>query len=914
MLTTRLKLHLSTRRRRKTEALFVPGEDVRSWLGEISSWPVEHGDLKLIVVPRSKKDLRPRGVLVFGACIADAVGFTSANVFKFSCRAERLFVPANGLLYPEVDDAILEKELPIDSHCVWHPTGGLTTVSDLEILRVADLLSPSSRETINLNAAQPGIAFNSKLHSLTMLQPPDLSVEEILDDGRGDIGDEATDLSKLKPLSDERKLSTKSRALDSLKRPFAHLARKLTSMVPRSGNRRTWINGVEDWANGLLGQMSQRQQQRQFLDVYRLQEMLDKDPDEGLKFAMPLSNMFSSGVSSSASWLSKSLVNFNLLNLGGGGVGGPALPADLHSQLMRRYRELAEREIRLGRYRRAAYIYGNLLFDFSSAARTLETGKHFREAAILYREKLHRSDDAARCLKEGGFFSEAIELYESQKQFETAGDLYAQLGLDDSAKESWQTATDHFRTTGKLIDAARVEETKLCDDEQALQTLASAWPSSYQVARCLEQTFRILARNGQHQSTRTWIAKAESEAASTNAFTDLVELISKTASKYPDQSTRAFAIDATYRIVSKAIADDTGWTSPLLKAVAALHPSDKLLRRDCTRYQPEKKKTSTSKTLTVNKQGRLKELTLIAAHQLSDEYQWENATGLRRGFLVVGEQDKQIFINRLSSDFKGEIEHASRIADDLITQQTLIAINSSRQSGIVHRAFDSTFPSHLFSVTDRFSDAPNIRPVNFESNVIAICEGPHSHWQTLRLFDGQLLLECIDQAGTLVSSREVECREDDGREQHVYPPMHCDGSNTFITMGGSLIQLSSQGTKVHDFGSFIVSIAGSVRGVATRIAVGLEEGLRVLWLDTETEISTRICHDMSSPQLLFTQAGHLVVASGRRCEVFHTRRKEVQLVGRLSIPECVTLFRMDDAAQFGMLTKDGRLMVYQITV
>jgi hypothetical protein len=126
--------------------------------------------------------------------------------------------------------------------------------------------------------------------------------------------------------------------------------------------------------------------------------------------------------------------------------------------------------------------------------------------------------------------------------------------------------------------------------------------------------------------------------------------------------------------------------------------------------------------------------------------------------------------------------------------------------------------------------------------------------------------------------------------------------------------MGSQGTKIHDVGSFIESIAGSVRGVATRIAVALEDGLRVLWIDADTDMTPRICHDMPSPELLFTQTGHLVVTSGTRCEVFHTRRKEVQLVGRLAIPECISLFRMDDAAQFGMLTKDGRLMVYQIPV
>jgi len=210
-----------------------------------------------------------------------------------------------------------------------------------------------------------------------------------------------------------------------LKRPVARFLKTLTSMVPSGASQRTWVDGVEEWADKFLGGMSEKQKRRQFLDVYRLQEMLEKNPDEGLKFAMPLSILISSGAESANSRLSRSLVNFNLSNLGGNArPGGPSLPADLHGQLMRRYRELAEREIRLGRYRRAAYIYGNLLYDLSSAAKTLEMGMHYREAAILFKEKLNRIDDAARCLKEGGFFSEAIELFESRGQHEAAGDLY----------------------------------------------------------------------------------------------------------------------------------------------------------------------------------------------------------------------------------------------------------------------------------------------------------------------------------------------------------------------------------------------------------------------------------------------------------------------------------------------------------
>ena len=97
--------------------------------------------------------------------------------------------------------------------------------------------------------------------------------------------------------------------------------------------------------------------------------------------------------------------------------------------------ELAGREMRLGRYRRAAYIYAHLLGDFTNAAAALVAGKHWREAAVLYRDKLKRPEMAAKCLEQGGLWAEAIEFYEQLGDFEKVGDLYAQLEQPEEAEK-----------------------------------------------------------------------------------------------------------------------------------------------------------------------------------------------------------------------------------------------------------------------------------------------------------------------------------------------------------------------------------------------------------------------------------------------------------------------------------------------
>lgn len=89
-----------------------------------------------------------------------------------------------------------------------------------------------------------------------------------------------------------------------------------------------------------------------------------------------------------------------------------AMSFDFRQQLLHRYRELARREIALGRHRRAAYIYAELLDDWNSAAHTLRDGGHHRAAAV-YRERLGRPADAAKGLESAGLYIEAIECYEA---------------------------------------------------------------------------------------------------------------------------------------------------------------------------------------------------------------------------------------------------------------------------------------------------------------------------------------------------------------------------------------------------------------------------------------------------------------------------------------------------------------------
>ena len=127
-------------------------------------------------------------------------------------------------------------------------------------------------------------------------------------------------------------------------------------------------------------------------------------------------------------------VDFQLGALGGGRALDPwDVPYDLQQKLLAKYRELANREKRLKRYRRAAYIYAELIGDVETAAAVLEEGKHFREAAEIYRKHLHKPLLAARTYESGGLFREAVEIYEELELWEEAGDVYGKMEQSSKA-------------------------------------------------------------------------------------------------------------------------------------------------------------------------------------------------------------------------------------------------------------------------------------------------------------------------------------------------------------------------------------------------------------------------------------------------------------------------------------------------
>ncbi|MES2697639.1 MAG: hypothetical protein V4773_29510, partial [Verrucomicrobiota bacterium] len=287
-----------------------------------------------------------------------------------------------------------------------------------------------------------------------------LSLDDIFGQESNDIGSEPLDILPPAPREPTDNVT------DKLARGASELLAKtlmgITSMLPQTAKGPTWANSLQDWARRQLTSISRELDQVRHRELHRLAELLKNNPEEGLRHAIPLSGLAHRGTSAPSSRLGRRSLDFSLGRLRGGQAADFwDVPEQLRASLAMHYRELAVREMKLGRHRRAACIFAELLGDFSAAADALRQGRFFQEAAVLYRDRLRNPLAAAGCLAEGGSFAEALALYEEHERWLEAADLHARLGDKAAEHAAVRKVVDAHLEKSDVVSAARLIDTRL---------------------------------------------------------------------------------------------------------------------------------------------------------------------------------------------------------------------------------------------------------------------------------------------------------------------------------------------------------------------------------------------------------------------------------------------------------------------
>ena len=876
---------------REAVAWFIPGNEPREWLDEIALWESKTEELRLYLVSIDSGEAG--GVLVTG-CPAPA---GRKRAVPWACVAKRLFVPVDGTFDPPVTDEELGRLLPGEHDvCVWHPQSGLIRFEAEQELRVSDLLLRPSQQDTNWDRAEPGIAYAQRLVSVAADKLP--SGDDVVVTGRDDIGDEGGQLGDLPPAPDEKKPGPIAKGVQSVKEWLAQGVNNLSSpgssqhgVVGGGGSSGLWQK-IDDWAQRVINQAALDSERAR--ELRRLLNMLDNDPDQGLRKAFPFGTGDGHrGTASPTTRLGSRAVDFRMGRLTG---SGPAdawdVPFEIQQQLIARYRELANRELQLGRYRRAAYIFAELIGDLRAAAQALEQGGFYLEAAALYQDRLGMPTQAAQCLERGGLLHQAAELYENQAHWEDAARVYEILGQEQEARELWERAITRCINDRDRFQAAKLTREKLGDTDRALGILDAAWhlgePSG---SRCLTEWFRINGELGRHDASAAQLAMLRVESREMKQVSTVLVSVHES---YPDPRLRHQAADISRVMVAERLpfAPDSKKES-LVRSLARFDRHDKLLKRDCDRFGTKlaRSKTGTSQQ-PVRRSGAIE---LVFQEQLDVRLEWRAITGTSHTLYLAGYSalEKTFEVFKINWGAKGLSPDRWRIAyeqrpDLILAHETQILPDPSEpQSVIVFLHQSRQLPYRVMPHPDPGFEVRPLSGIDPAQTLAVISDRFGTIWRLAN--DGrsfwlekiardkqsvQSLADLTELFNTSLADLNTESTE-------IAPTFHLRiGHQRWFVARGTYVYISSPQLRLQRtirFESPVIDIALSPDLTRPRLVVStVSDGTYTLCDSFTSGTPRKLEVDLISARLTLSKGGHICAVDGRKCVMTQTSRGEVR--------------------------------------
>ncbi len=932
MLELPIRIRRGTAPARPTTAWFLPGAATHLWIAELLRWETSQRDLTLRIVPSSTSDRRPRGLLVTwsGTALPEA----SSRCHPYGKFSERLFLPADAIVEPELTPREMQSLLAgNDAVYLWHPATGLVGFEAADALRLCDLLElPGHAPTNEWDQAQPGLHLAERLISVNPLEQ--VSIQDFLKNSGDDIGFQSTQLDELPPVAGEPKKSAVDRvkrgALTALARVaswFRQTPRDTPSQAPRDATaeptqvrpgttRRASGGGLGAWIRRRLSQMQSADlQDKRDRAIGRLIQMLEQAPDKGLRFALPFSGggRFR-GHAPPGSELGERPVDFSLSGLASGGpVDTWNVSHNAQQRLLELYRELANREMRLGRHRRAAFIFGNLLGDLHAAASVLKSGGHWREAAALYRDLIKSPAAAAGCLEEGGLWSEAIELFEELGNFERAGDLHRRLEQEKSAVEAYQRAVDRHVSNADFLNAARIQTDKLTDPQAAISLLARGWPTSPQARRCLEEIFRLRGQLGEHDAVAKQIARFAQQHRSQAQQAMFLDVLSRTATGYPDAGIQDVAKDTVRVLAGRSLLEvDAAGSKALLKSVQQLEPADRLLARDCNRYQNRLRGRS--------RRAPLREPQLVYEVPLDDTVDWSAAASWGKGYYLAGFRDRELIVargwwdgsfqSRRLGQPRGRLEHAPSI---------LLTIGPEESQEVwLHVPGCEPLEPVTFPATDQMPANHVGAPAWLRPGTVAVTN-VDGFASTICEFEGKLVASFYER-NQLVNSSQLQwpTEQRDTNELIALAPLPLfhRQSKSFVGLGRRLIVQDSTGAQATDLDATIRSITPIGDSRSGPLVIATESGVVLLWRPLNGPRTQHLAVELDEPVIGSTTNHWLLAADQSRLEAF-----EIDVAGQYVTSrgtyrpfpsKPIAFLATDTWDQIGVLLSDSRIQLYQL--
>lgn len=694
-----------------TRAVIVKGKTPLTWLNAINTWGVPLLQLECYIIPESVQSLEPAGLLVI---------FPTESLAKkieyhqpYGMLNNQLLIPIHASLTPDVTIVDLQKAL-LYPRQIFHPSIGLVGFEKEDRINWSKILKLNNNTHTNWNFAKKGNPPFAKLRSIrvnteNVLQSFDdmiqrKSLEDLLDkDGKDRDSSLSDTFSKF--------------GLNIIKGGLGALSNLGQALGEDGGGSSSpgMMDRMQDWVNKNLEELERRRKK----ELDRLSDLFDKDMDEALKYAIPLDSPYlNRGNAGTPSWkLGRRDTNFSLGGLGGGrAVDGWDMGHSQYMELRRKYLEAANKQLELKNYKKAAYIFANLLGDFSSAANALKQGRFYREAAALYKNHLKNTQMAAECLEQGGLILEAIDLYIEMERHEKVGDLYIKLEQYDRAVKHFEICVDNAMKRNDVVDAVRILEKKLNQPKRALTTAFNGWIDSAQSERCLNLYFDLIVKNKIDLNPQIkGVFKNHVPIGRRNSF---LNVLTKVNNKYANKGITATTRDIAYQIVSTQATQQHQLVN--LYQLKKFLPDDRLLSSDISRFRTRQKNQSKPRT------------TGSTEFQLDKSVRWFSSINYHHQFLVLG-VSAQNELHLARGNWKGDIEYYAW-SQEILPNDEFRLIADARYSSyvILHHVNGNKyfspkqlkpnkyFPKGLKIISPKIYDSPHAIGWKKNGNIVTI--------------------------------------------------------------------------------------------------------------------------------------------------------------------------------------------------
>jgi hypothetical protein len=347
-----------------------------------------------------------------------------------------------------------------------------------------------------------------------------------------------------------------------------------------------WLNNLfSSFFGGAMSRMMNDMEdleERNKKEVEKLMDMMKNNPENALKYAIPLDESGAArGQVEMGEGLFKLSQIFSSFGLFGstntyGGSGGSSINIGDHFYKLRaQYEETAKELIKQKDYKKAAFVYLKLLKNPMLAAETLREGGYYSEAAAIFLQRLNNKQRAAMCYEEGKMYNEAIDLYKSLKLNEKAGDLLMKIGHKSSALKQYEIELNKKIDSKEFYQAGLFAQNKIGSLDKAQELFITGWGNQINSRKCLNQYFNNIVSDDQMLIRAKALSNNLNE---TNNKYDFVDALTKQIGKREKGEELK---DLAYEIIAEQIDGN----NRILDHLQNLEPKNTEIRKDLSRFR-----------------------------------------------------------------------------------------------------------------------------------------------------------------------------------------------------------------------------------------------------------------------------------------------------------------------------------------